>query len=233
MNKKKVLIVDDEKKAARFLELELAHEGYAVDVEYDGRDALAQILYDDYDLMLLDVMLPGINGFEVCRRVRQTSSIPIIMLTAKDETTDMVMGLDTGADDYITKPFVIEELLARVRVIFRGKGNSIKPDSVLHIGDLAMDNAAHQVTRLTENIELTKTEYDLLEYLMKNAGIVLTREQIINTVWGYDYPGNDNIVDVYIRYLRNKIDLPYGTKLIQTVRGVGYIIKNNVTQNDE
>lgn len=220
----KILIIEDEKGIARFLELELKHEGYGVDVAYDGREGLKRIENIDYDLVLLDIMLPGLNGIEICRRVRQFSSVPIIMLTAKDEISDKVLGLDIGADDYMTKPFAIEELLARIRVIKR-KSASNKDTKRLRVGDLTMDTAKHQVVRAGKFIELTKREYDLLECLLNNEGIVLTRDQILEKVWGFDYMGDTNVVDVYIRYLRSKIDDEHGVKLINTVRGVGYVVK--------
>lgn len=223
----RILIVEDEKQIARFLELELQHEGYTVDVKYDGRDGLKAVEQSEPDLVLLDIMLPGINGMEVCRRIRQFSEVPVIMLTAKDETTDKVMGLDLGANDYITKPFVIEELLARIRVALRKKDSSPKPVRNLVIGDLTMDISKHHVIRGNQVIDLTKREYDLLEYLIRNKGIALSREQILENAWGFDYMGDTNVVDVYIRYLRSKIDESHETKLIHTIRGVGYIMKED------
>ncbi len=220
-----ILIVEDEKQIARFLELELKHEGYAVEVEYDGRGGLRKAEESKPDLILLDIMLPGINGMEVGRRIRQFSEGPVIMLTAKDETTDKVMGLDIGANDYVTKPFVIEELLARIRAVLRNRNQSKQPQKNLAAGDLRMDLAKRQVFRGDESIDLTKKEYDLLEYLIRNKGIVLTRDQILENVWGYDYAGDTNVVDVYIRYLRSKVDEEHDTRLIQTVRGVGYILR--------
>lgn len=226
MDKTKILIIEDEKPIARFLELELLHEGYMVDTAYDGRAGLEKAVADDeYNLILLDIMLPGINGIEVLRRIRQSMSTPIIMLTARDEVTDKIMGLDTGADDYVTKPFVIEELLARIRAALRKKGLSKKDVSLLKIFDLELDIARHEAMRANQAVELTKKEYDLLEYLIRNKGLVLTRNQIIDKVWGFDYSGDTNIVDVYIRYLRCKIDECYDKKLIQTIRGVGYSIR--------
>ena len=227
MNKTKILIIEDEKPIARFLELELSHEGYRVDIAYDGRIGLEKaIAEDEYSLILLDIMLPGINGIEVLRRIRQTISTPIIMLTALDEVTDKVMGLDTGADDYITKPFVIEELLARIRAALRKNGLSKDDESLLKISDLELDIARHEAKRANQAIELTKREYDLLEYLLRNEGLALTRNQIIDKVWGFDDVGDTNVVDVYIRYLRSKIDDGYDKKLIQTIRGVGYSIRS-------
>ncbi|MDP4183509.1 MAG: response regulator transcription factor [Bacillota bacterium] len=226
----RILIVEDEKQIARFLELELQHEGYSVDIEYDGRGGLRAVEQNEPDLVLLDIMLPGINGMEVCRRIRQFSEAPIIMLTAKDETTDKVMGLDLGANDYVTKPFVIEELLARIRAVLRKKDSLPKLTKNLVIGDLIMDISMHHVIKGNEMIDLTKREYDLLEYLIRNKGIVLSREQILENVWGFDYMADTNVVDVYIRYLRSKIDEPHETKLIHTIRGVGYIMKEEKSE---
>ncbi|MBZ4647350.1 MAG: hypothetical protein PWR27_2211 [Petroclostridium sp.] len=226
-----ILIVEDEKQIVRFLELELKHEGYMIDTAFDGREGLKKAEENKYDLILLDIMLPGLNGMEVCRRIRQFSNIPVIMLTAKDDVTDKVMGLDIGADDYITKPFAIEELLARIRAALRRKDDLVNTGENLQIGDLTMDLSKRQVSKNGKSIELTKREYDLLEYLMKNKGIVLTREQILEKVWGYDYIGDTNVVDVYIRYLRSKIDDTFKTKLIHTIRGVGYMLKENTNEN--
>lgn len=225
-NQKKILIVEDEKKIARFIELDLKHEGYNVDVQYDGRSGLESIKTGDYDLILLDVMMPGLNGMEVCRRARQFSNVPIIMLTAKDEVTDKVMGLDLGANDYLTKPFAIEELLARIRGIFRRSQTVTNNTNIFTINNLTMNTDTYEVKIDDEIIDLTKREYDVLEYLLKNRPIVLTREQILQEIWGYDYFGDTNIVDVYIRYLRIKIDPLYDGKLIHTIRGVGYVIKD-------
>jgi len=224
-----ILIVDDEQKIARFLELELRYEGYEVDVRNDGRSGLDAIKQGDYDLVVLDVMMPGLNGMEVLRRVRQSSNIPIIMLTAKGETMDKVMGLDFGADDYLTKPFEIEELLARIRTALRKSAfnkSDMDNQNILSFNGLTMDQNKHEVAYNDELIELTKKEYDLLELLLRNCDVVLNREKILNDVWGYDFVGDTNVVDVYIRYLRSKIDDKFDIKIIQTIRGVGYVIKN-------
>lgn len=221
----KILIVEDEVKIARFLELELKYEGYTVDQAHDGRIGLERALKDEFDLVILDVMLPSLNGMEVLRRLRQTSQIPVIMLTAKDEVTDKVMGLDIGADDYMTKPFAIEELLARIRGALKRKNAGGQAGGVLRVGALTVDEDRHQVTYDGINIELTKKEFYLLQYLAENEDRVLTREKILETVWGYDYYGDTNVVDVYIRYLRTKLDDKVGVKLIQTVRGVGYTLR--------
>lgn len=224
----KILIVEDEAKIARFLELELKHEGYEVELAGDGRLGLEKALKDNVDLMVLDIMLPGLSGIEVCRRVRLESQVPIIMLTAKDDVTDKVAGLDTGADDYMTKPFAIEELLARIRVALNRRKQNDKPQSeILQIGELVLNLKSHSAYYSKEELILTKKEYELLEYLIRNKNVVLTREQLLNNVWDYEYFGDTNVVDVYIRYLRQKIDEKYGLHLISTVRGLGYIIKES------
>ncbi len=228
MKEYKILIVEDEKQIARFVQLELMHEGYEVETVYDGREGLEKIKNNEYNLVILDVMLPSLNGMEVCRRVRAFSEVPIIMLTAKDSVIDKVTGLDIGADDYMTKPFAIEELLARIRATKRknsSKNNENKNE--IMVNDLVMNLSTHEVKRGDQLIELTKREYDLLEYLMKNVDVVLNREQLLEVVWGYNYMGDTNVVDVYIRYLRSKIDEDFDVKLIHTVRGVGYVIKKH------
>lgn len=224
--KKKILIVEDEKPLARLLELALTHEGYETKTEYDGGRGFADAPLYEPDLILLDLMLPGMDGIEVCRKIREFSFVPIIMLTAKDETADKVAGLDCGANDYMTKPFEMEELLARIRAALRTGENSAENLEVLAVGDLWMDLRRHVVQRAETAISLTRREFDLLEYLMKNRGIVLTREQILERVWGLDYEGEANVVDVYIRYLRSKIDEPFASKLIHTVRGFGYVLSD-------
>ncbi len=222
----KILIVEDELKIARFLELELKHEGYEVLLAGDGRTGLEKATKENVDLIILDLMLPGLSGIEVCRRVRLESQVPIIMLTAKDDVTDKVAGLDTGADDYMTKPFAIEELLARIRVALNRKKHAgeVKTE-ILQYGDLKLNLTSHSAVYGEDELQLTKKEYELLEYMLRNKNIVLTREQLLNHVWDYEYFGDTNVVDVYIRYLRQKIDEKYGIRLISTVRGVGYIIK--------
>lgn len=224
----KILIVEDETKIARFLELELKHEGYEVVLAGDGRLGLEKALKDNVDLVVLDIMLPGLSGIEVCRRIRLESQVPIIMLTAKDDVTDKVAGLDMGADDYMTKPFAIEELLARIRVALNRKKNTVESTKgdILQIGGITLNLASHSAYYGEEELVLTKKEYELLEYLMRNKNVALTREQLLNNVWDYEYFGDTNVVDVYIRYLRQKIDEKYGVHLISTVRGVGYIIKD-------
>lgn len=222
---KKILLIEDDTQIARFVELELEHEGYQVEKFDNGYDGVNILKEEDFDLLLLDIMLPGIDGIEVCRQVREFSDIPIIMLTAKSELENKVEGLDTGADDYLTKPFEIEELLARIRAHLRRDDGNVESDNMLKTADVEVNLDAHIVKRAGEEIELTKKEYDLLVYLMKNEGIVVSRDKLLNNVWGYDYTGETNIVDVYIRYLRSKIDDPFGQKLIHTVRGVGYVLR--------
>lgn len=231
MSTSRILIIEDEKQIARFVELELQHEGYKTEAAYDGREGLKAFEQNQPDLVLLDIMLPGINGMEVCRRIRQFSEVPVIMLTARDEITDKVMGLDLGANDYITKPFAIEELLARIRNALRKNGQLPRLQKNLTVGDLRMDVSKHQVVKGNETIDLTKKEYDLLEYLLRNKGIVLTRDQMLENVWGYDYAGDTNVVDVYIRYLRSKVDNSRDARLIQTVRGVGYVLREEEDGN--
>ncbi len=221
----KILLVEDEQKIARFIELELQHEGYEVIKAEDGRTGLKLAEESGWDLMLLDIMLPGLNGLEVLRRLRKTSTAPVIMLTARDAVMDKVTGLDMGADDYITKPFSIEELLARIRTALRKKQSASLP--VLSVGPLQLDIARHQVSVNGDIVELTGREFSLLQVLMENQSIVLTRDALMEKVWGYDYVGETNVVDVYIRYLRQKIDEAFGIKLLHTVRGVGYCLRED------
>ena len=221
-----ILLVEDDERMARFVELELAHEGYTVLKAADGRTGLTMALNDQPDLVLLDILLPGLNGLEVLRRIRRESSLPILLLTARDAVSDKVSGLDMGANDYITKPFSIEELLARIRVILRQKP-ACAPSSVLTAGGVTLDPARHAVTCNGQPVELTAREFSLLQVLLENHSIVMSRDTLLQKVWGYDYVGETNIVDVYVRYLRSKIDDVFGIPLIQTVRGVGYVIKDD------
>lgn len=221
----RILLVEDEEKLARMVELELKYEGYQVEKAFDGRTGLERALSGEFDLVLLDIMLPRLSGMEVLRRLRRESQMPVIMLTARDSVVDKVSGLDSGADDYITKPFAIEELLARIRAALRGRGERGEP--LLTAGELAMDVERHRVTVKGQEVELTKKEFDLLRQLLENKGRVLTRESLLDSVWGFDFVGETNSVDVYIRFLRSKIDEAFGIKLIHTVRGVGYVIREN------
>ena len=221
----RILLVEDEEKLARFIELELCHEGYSVTKAFTGRAGYDLAVTDSFDLILLDIMLPELNGMEVLRRLRRVSSTPVIMLTARDEVMDKVAGLDQGADDYITKPFAIEELLARIRAILR-KHTGASSGEVLSACGVNLDLKRHTVTVLEAPIELTKREFDLLHYLLKNKDVVVTREMLLENVWEYDFDGGTNAVDVYIRFLRAKIDEAFDIKLIHTVRGVGYVIKD-------
>jgi DNA-binding response OmpR family regulator len=221
----RILIVEDEAEIVRFLKLELEHEGYEIISASDGRTGLDLALSESFDLILLDVMLPELNGIEVLRRLRREKHTPVIMLTARDTIVDKVTGLDTGANDYITKPFHIEELLARIRAIMRTGVYQTIDSEIIKIHDLELDTVQRLVTRSGTAVSLTKTQYDLLEYLMRNRNVVLTREQILNKVWGYDYLGDSNVVDVYIRYVRTKIGDTNDDRIIETVRGVGYVIR--------
>ena len=227
----KILLVKDEEKLARMVELELKYEGYQVDKAADGRTGLDMAQTGDYDLILLDIMLPALNGMEVLRRLRRESLVPVIMLTARDTVMDKVAGLDAGADDYITKPFAIEELLARIRAALRNKaeGAAEVPGQVgkLMAGPLTMDVDRHEVSVNGQEVELTRREFDLLRYLLENKEKVVTREVLLDNVWGFDFVGETNTVDVYIRFLRSKIDERFHIKLIHTVRGVGYVIRED------
>ena len=223
----KILIVEDEEKIARFIELELIHEGYKVIKADNGRTGLEIAERGEADLIILDVMLPEINGLEVLRRIRKVSEVPIIMLTARDAVMDKVSGLDAGADDYITKPFAIEELLARIRTAFKKRVFTVKKDEdVIRCGLLTLDKMRHKVMYGDTEIELTNREFTLLQILMENKNIVLTRDVLIEKVCGYNYVGETNVIDVYVRYLRTKIDDVFKVKIISTVRGVGYVIKD-------
>ncbi len=222
-NEKAVLVVEDERKIARIIELELRHEGYQVTVVYSGDRGMELALENDFDLVLLDLMLPGMSGLDVCKHLRKVKSTPIIILTARDRVGDKVAGLDAGADDYITKPFETEELLARVRAALRRNGNHIR----LKYADLELIPDERRVLRKDVPLELTTREFDLLHYLMKNADKVLTRDAILRQVWGYHFEGETNVVDVYIRYLRMKVDEPFGESLIHTIRGVGYVLRQS------
>ncbi|MBD8070521.1 response regulator transcription factor [Bacillus sp. PS06] len=221
---KQILIIEDEIKIARVLKLELEHEGYKVDMAHTGTSGLSLFQSSKWDLVILDVMLPELSGLELLRRIRGTGDLtPIILLSARDSTPDKVSGLDLGANDYMTKPFEIEELLARIRASLRIKHHSTEDG--LKMADLLIEEKSRLVTRSGVNIELTPREYDLLLFLLKNKNQVLNRDQLLTNVWGFDYLGDTNVVDVYIRYLRKKIDQPFSPPLIHTVRGVGYMMK--------
>lgn len=224
INMKKILIVEDEKNIARFIELELKHEQFEVSVCHDGREGLEEALNHTYDCILLDVMLPKLNGIEVTRRIRATSDVPIILITARDMVMDRVIGLDAGADDYIVKPFAIEELLARIRSILRRTSKQSNQIDEIRVRDLIIHTDSYEVFLEGRKLELTKTEYDLLKLLCENKNRVCDREMILEKIWGYDTEVETNVVDVYIRYLRSKLKTeknPY----IETVRGVGYVIR--------
>jgi heavy metal response regulator len=220
----RILVVEDERRIAAFIKRGLEEEYYAVDVAYDGEEALDWADVVDYDSIVLDVLLPKKDGIQVCRELRaQGNKVPILMLTARDTIEDRVRGLDSGADDYLVKPFAFQELLARIRALLRRSGE-VKTTR-LQVGDLALDTTTHRAARGGRVIELTAREYALLEFLMRHPGQVLSRTQIAEHVWDYDFFSTSNVVDVYIRYLRRKIDKGFEVKLIRTVRGVGYKIE--------
>ena len=228
--KHRVLIIEDEKNLARFVDLELQHEGYETAICHDGRKGLETALNQEWDVILLDLMLPELNGLEVCRRIRPIKDTPIIIMTARDFVIDRVSGLDQGADDYIVKPFAIEELLARLRALFRRidhnkeEKNQSQQSSVKY-RNLVIEKKGRIVKRDDQVIDLTKREYELLLYLMENLNTVMSREVLLDKVWGYKTEVETNVVDVYIRYLRNKIDVPGKDSYIQTVRGTGYVMR--------
>jgi DNA-binding response OmpR family regulator len=222
---KNILLIEDEEKLAKFIVLELQYEGFSVTVSHDGREGLDLAMNSDWDLILLDLMLPGLNGIEVCRRIRTVKDIPIIMLTARDSVMDRVSGLDSGADDYIPKPFATEELLARIRVVFRRADKEKQNQTTITYRDLEVDTMARIVNRGNLEIELTKKEYDLLMIFLQNIGLVLTRDMLLEKVWGYNVEVETNVVDVYVSYLRNKLHSSNGEQYIETVRGIGYVIR--------
>ena len=218
----RILLVEDEEKLSRMVELELRYEGYAVEKAFDGRTGLERALAGDFDLILLDIMLPALSGMEVLRRLRKERQTPVILLTARDAVVDKVSGLDAGADDYVTKPFAIEELLARIRAALRKRPAAPAEAPKLTCGALVMDVERHEVSVSGTPVELTRREFDLLRYLLENKEKVISRESLLDNVWGFDFAGETNAVDVYIRFLRSKIDERFGVKIIHTVRGVGY-----------
>ncbi len=223
----RILLVEDEEKLARMVELELQYEGYQVEKALDGRTGLELALSGRFQLVLLDIMLPGLSGMEVLRRLRKESQVPVIMLTARDTVMDKVAGLDAGANDYLAKPFAIEELLARIRAALRVGSPQEAPAETLTAGPLALEPASRQVTVNGEAVELTRREFDLLEYLLRHKGKVVSRDALLDHVWGFDFVGETNAVDVYIRFLRSKIDEKFQIKLLKTVRGVGYMLQED------
>ena len=221
---KRILMVEDESSIYEFVKLELEYEGYQVCVKEDGREGLQEALYNDYDLVILDVMLPSINGFEICRRLKKEKNTPVIMLSAKDSVMDKVNGLQIGADDYISKPFAIEELLARIEVVFRRQNNL--NDSIVKFKDLVINKHSRVVKQNDNEINLTNKEYELLQILIDNKDKVVTRDEMLENIWGYDYEPETNVIDVYVRYLRAKLNPKDKEKYIQTVRSVGYIMRS-------
>ncbi|MCM3214388.1 response regulator transcription factor [Niallia taxi] len=229
---KRILIIEDEKNLARFIELELNYEGYQTEVCADGRSGLNKAITEQWDVILLDLMLPELNGMEVCRRIRQVKNTPILMITARDNVLDRVSGLDSGADDYLVKPFAIEELLARLRALFRRIENisseqtePVQKLTVLTYKDIVLELESHIARKGKEVIALTKREYDLLSMFMSNINIVLTRDVLLNKIWGYESEVETNVIDVYVRYLRNKLDPSGQEQYIETVRGIGYVMR--------
>lgn len=220
----RILIIEDEARIAQFVERGLIYEGYRVNVARDGQAGLAIARDNPPDLVILDWMLPGLDGLEVCKRLRAASAVPIVMLTAKDDVKDRIIGLDAGADDYIVKPFSIDELMARVRAQFRRTMPNSRPE-ILRFADLTLDTGTHRAHRGDRAIDLTAKEYELLELFMRNPRQVLTRDVIFDRVWGYDFGGESNIIEVYVRYLRQKTEQENESRLIHTVRGVGYVLR--------
>lgn len=223
----RILVVEDERDLNRVISKRLMKEGYSVDSCYNGEEALDYMETGEFDAVILDIMMPKLNGVEVVKTMRaKKNTTPVLFLTAKDSISDRVRGLDAGAEDYLVKPFAFEELLARIRVMLRKQANEVT--NIFNIADLSVDIAARQVRRGNENIDLSAKEFDILEYLVRNKGIVLSREKIENHVWNFDYSGGTNVVDVYIRYLRKKIDDKYENKLIHTIRGAGYVLREEL-----
>ena len=219
----RILVVDDDPEIVSFLKRGLIYEGYTVDTASNGTEALAKARESEPDLVILDIMMPGIDGIEVCKRIRQVSAVPILMLTAKGTVADRVVGLDSGADDYLVKPFAFDELLARMRALLRRRQPSDR--ELLRFNDLSLDTAAREVKRGDEIIELTSQEFDLLELFMRHPRQVLNRDLIYEKVWGYDFGGESNVIEVYVRYLRSKLEASGKPRLIHTIRGVGYVLR--------
>lgn len=218
----RILVIEDEKNIASFLKMELEYEGYEVDNSYDGKEGLEKALNTDFNLIILDLMIPYLNGLEVCRRIRKSKKTPIIMLTARDSVMDKVSGFQMGADDYLVKPFAIEELLARIEALLRRVQNSTEVSNIIEFKDILINIESRTVRCSGEEVNLTTKEYELLLYLIKNKNKVLSRDSLIENIWGYDYDGENNVVDVYIRHLRSKLN---NNDYIQTVRGVGYVVR--------
>ena len=221
---KKILIIEDESSISDFVKLELEYEGYQVSIKEDGREGLKEALENDYDLIILDIMLPSMNGFEICRRLKREKNTPIIMLSAKDSVTDKVNGLQIGADDYIPKPFAIEELLARINAIFR-RVDSLD-NHIVKFKDLVINRNSRTVSRNDKEINLTNKEYELLMILIDNKAKVVTRDELLEKIWGYEYEPETNVTDVYVRYLRSKLNNENKEEYIQTIRSVGYIMRS-------
>ena len=221
---KKILIVEDESSISDFVKLELEYEGYQVSIKEDGREGLKEALENDYDLIILDIMLPSMNGFEICRRLKREKNTPIIMLSAKDSVTDKVNGLQIGADDYIPKPFAMEELLARINAIFR-RVDSLD-NYIVKFKDLVINRNSRTVSKNDKEINLTTKEYELLMILIDNKDKVVTRDELLEKIWGYEYEPETNVTDVYVRYLRSKLNNENKEEYIQTIRSVGYIMRS-------
>ena len=221
---KKILIIEDESSISDFVKLELEYEGYQVSIKEDGREGLKEALENDYDLIILDIMLPSMNGFEICRRLKREKNTPVIMLSAKDSVTDKVNGLQIGADDYIPKPFAIEELLARINAIFR-RVDSLD-NYIVKFKDLVINRNSRTVSRNDKEINLTNKEYELLMILIDNKDKVVTRDELLEKIWGYEYEPETNVTDVYVRYLRSKLNNENKEEYIQTIRSVGYIMRS-------
>ncbi|NLE51055.1 MAG: response regulator transcription factor [Chloroflexi bacterium] len=222
----RILLIEDEEGIADFVKRGLIYEGYRVDVAYDGQQGLEMARDTPPDLVILDWMLPGLDGLEVCKRLRAASDVPILMLTAKEDVQDRVQGLDAGADDYLVKPFAFDELVARIRALFRRATPASHPE-ILRFADLTLDTGTHRAQRGDRFIDLTAKEYELLELFMRNPRRVLTREMIFDRVWGYDFGGESNIIEVYVRYLRQKTEENGEPRLVHTVRGVGYVLRED------
>lgn len=221
---KKILIIEDEKNISSFVKMELEFEGYITQVIEDGKQGLDEAINKDYDLILLDLMLPSLNGIEICRRIKKEKNTPIIMLSAKDSVMDKVSGLQMGADDYVSKPFAIEELLARIQVVFR-RDNNLN-SKILNFKDLSINTESRLVKKGDEELSLTNKEYELLLYLMENKEKVIPRFSLLESVWGYNYETETNVVDVYVRHLRNKLDTEDKEEYIKTVRSIGYVMRS-------